>query len=53
MAGWLTVLLAGIDGELSWWIISGLAALGAAFGHRYGRGVVEATFKALYEAADD
>ena len=52
-AGWLAALLAGVDGMLLWWIMGGLAALGAAFGYRYGRGVVKATFKALGEAAED
>jgi len=53
VAGWLSVLLAGVDGVLPGWIIGGLAALGAGFGYRYGRGVAKATFTALYEAADD
>lgn len=53
VAGWLTVLLAGVSGALPWWIIGGLSALGAAFGYRYGRRVVAATFKALAEAAAD
>lgn len=53
VAGWLCVLLAGVDGALAWWIIGGLAGLGAVFGYRYGRGVAKATFKALYEADDD
>jgi len=51
-AGWLAAVLAGVDGILLWWIMGGLAALGAAFGYRYGRGVVKATFKALGDAAD-
>jgi hypothetical protein len=46
-------LLAGVRGVLYWWIIAGLAALGAVFGYRYGRRVVAATFEALAEAADD
>ena len=53
VAGWLTVKVAGVDGVFIWWIIGALAALGAAFGYRYGRGVVKATFKALSEAAND
>jgi hypothetical protein len=53
VAGWLTVLLAGVSGALSWWIIGGISALGAAFGYRYGRRVIAATFKALAEAATD
>jgi len=53
VAGWLSVLLAGVDGVLPGWIVGGLAALGAGFGYRYGRGVAKATFTALYEAADD
>ena len=50
VAGWLAVLSAGVDGVLPRWIIGVLAALGAAFGYRYGRSVVAATFNALGEA---
>ena len=47
MAGWLAVSFAGVDGALAWWISGGLAALAAAFGYRYGRGVVAAAFESL------
>ena len=50
VAGWLAVVFAEVEGVLPRWIIGVLAALGAAFGYRYGRGVVAATFKALGEA---
>jgi hypothetical protein len=53
VAGWLTVWLAGVTGVLHWWIIGALSALGAAFGYRYGRRVVAATFEALADAALD
>jgi len=53
VAGWLTVLFAGVSGALPLWIIGGLSALGAGFGYRYGRRVVAATFEALAEAATD
>ena len=52
VAGWLTTLLAGVDGIWPTWIIAVLAVLGAVFGYRYGRSVVVATFKALNEAAE-
>lgn len=50
-AGWLAVLVGDIHGTWHWWIIAGLAALAAALGYRFGRGVVAATLVSLIESA--
>ena len=51
-AGWLTALLAGVEGVMAWRAVSALIVLGAAFGYRYGRKVVGATVSAFLEADD-
>jgi hypothetical protein len=50
VVGWLTAWQGDVHGGFFWWVITGLAVLAAAFGYRYGRGVVKATFKAFGEA---
>ena len=50
-AGWIAVLVAGVHGNLQWWLIASMAALAAALGYRFGRGVVAATFLSLIQGS--
>ena len=50
-AGWIAVLVAGVHGSMRWGLIAGIAALAAALGYRFGRGVVAATFLSLMQGS--